>query len=231
MGVGRQAGRQIDGHDGHAERVDVGGHCLQHAVQRLGQPGPEDRVDEEVELCDLWAVELPRLLVWHLDDLETELAQDVQVQARVASHLGHAGEDKDRDVDAALFQGSRHDEPIATVVPASAQHHDPKAGQVVERGLDGGDDLAPGIFHEHRRGDAQLLDRASIGFLHLRGGQDAHRSCVLCFTLQYICSAGLSATSVAQGFSPAWARPQAAPTNWATEEFTVRAFRRSLHEV
>ena len=222
MGVGRQSGRQIDRYDGHAERVDVGDHRLQHAVQRLGQPGPEDRVDEQVELCDLRAVELPRLLVWHLDDFETELTQDVQVQSRVASHLADAGEEKDRDVDAALFQGSRHDEPIATVVPASAQHHDPKAGQVVERGLDGGGDLPPGIFHEHHRGDAQLLDRASIGFLHLRGGHDAHRSCVLRLTLQYICSAGLS---------PTWVRPQAALKRWATEEFAVRAYRRSLHEV
>ena len=42
-------------------------------------------------------------------------------------------------------------------------------------GFHRGDDLAAGILHQHQRRNADVLDRAAIGFAHLRRVEDSHR--------------------------------------------------------
>ena len=94
--------------------------------------------------------------------------------ARVAADVGRGADDEDLHVDAALPEHARHDEPVAAVVAAAAEHRDARLAQVVERGLHRRHDLPAGVLHQHDRRDADLLDRPAIGLAHLVGVQDAH---------------------------------------------------------
>jgi hypothetical protein len=69
---------------------------------------------------------------------------------------------------------ARHDEAVAAVVAAAAQHgHAPVEALLVLR-FHGGHDLAAGVFHQDERGDADVLDRDAVGLAHLRGVEDTH---------------------------------------------------------
>ena len=77
-------------------------------------------------------------------------------------------------VDAALQERPRDHEAVAAVVAAAAQHGDAPAQLRLVRRLDGGHDLAAGVFHQHERRNADVFDGEPIGLAHLRGGENAH---------------------------------------------------------
>ena len=90
-----------------------------------------------------------RLLVVDLDNGDAEPAEDVEVGARVASHVGDRSDHEHRCVDAPLEQRARDDEAVAAVVATSAEHcHAPVETRLV-RGLDRRHHLAAGVFHQH----------------------------------------------------------------------------------
>ena len=95
-GVGRETGRQIDRDDRHAELVDVGDDRLEQAGQPAAEPGAEHRVDDDVALGDFGEVQLPLLRVGDLDDRHADAAEHLEVDARVALHVGDAAEQEDR---------------------------------------------------------------------------------------------------------------------------------------
>ena len=82
--IGRQAARQIDGDHRNARGVDVCGNRFHHAGERRLEAGTEDRVDDQVALGDFGEVEIPGLLVGNLDDRQSEAAENLEVQPRVA---------------------------------------------------------------------------------------------------------------------------------------------------
>ena len=180
-GIGRQAGRQIDGDDRNARRVDVGDHAFDQAGDRRVEAGAEDRVDDERAVADLGEVQLPRLAVRDFDDGQAEAAENLEIDPRVAADVGDRADEEHRHVDAALHQRARDDEAVAAVVAAAAQHGHVPLEQVAVDRLHGRDDLAAGVLHQHERRDADLLDRPPIGFAHLRGVQHAHRTWILAY--------------------------------------------------
>ena len=103
-----------------------------------------------------------------------EVAEDLEVRARVATHFGDFADQERRDVDAALQQRARDDEAVAAVVAAAAQHGDAQVAEVGERRLDGRHDLAAGVLHQDDRGDADVVDGAAVGFPHLAAVEDSH---------------------------------------------------------
>ena len=115
-----------------------------------------------------------RLLVVDLDDGDAEPAEDVEVGARVASHVGDRADDEHRGVDAALEQRARDDEAVAAVVAAAAQHRHAAVETRLVRGLDRRHHLAAGVLHQDERGDADLFDGVAVGVAHLRGIQNSH---------------------------------------------------------
>ena len=120
-------------------------------------------------------MQLPRLAVADFDDGHAEASEDLEVGSRVAAHVGDAAHQKHRDADAALHQRPGDDKPVAAVVAVAAQHRHLPLEQLAVHGFHRGHDLAAGVFHEHERRDADLVDRPPIGFAHLCGVQDAHR--------------------------------------------------------
>jgi hypothetical protein len=73
-----------------------------------------------------------------------------------------------------LRQGARHDEAVAAVVAAAAQHGNRPGEQFTVNRLERRHHLAPGVLHQHERGDSDLLDRPAVGFTHLRSVDDSH---------------------------------------------------------
>ena len=142
---------------------------------RRVEAGAEDRVDDQRAVADLGEVQLPRLAVGDLDDGEAEAAEDLEVDARVAAHVGDAADQEHRHVDAALQQRARDDEAVAAVVAAAAEHGDLPLEQIAVHRLHRRHHLAAGVLHQHERRDADVVDRAAIGFAHLGGVQDTHR--------------------------------------------------------
>ena len=100
--IGGEPRRQIDGDHRNARRVDVGDDRLDEAGHRRVQAGPEDRVDDQRAVADLGEVQLPGLAVGDLDDGQAEAAENLEVDAGVAAHVGDAADEEHRDVDAAL---------------------------------------------------------------------------------------------------------------------------------
>src|SRR5439155_14385676 len=98
---------------------------------------------------------------------EAKAAQNLEVRARVAAHLGDASDQKHRHADAALHQCPRDHEPVAAVVAAAAEHGDVALAEIAVHRLHGGDRLAAGVLHQDERRDADFLDRPAIGFAHL----------------------------------------------------------------
>jgi hypothetical protein len=143
------------------------------------EAGPDDRVDDQLTLRDFAEVQLPLLRVGDLDDGHPDAAENLQVGAGVAAHVGNAAQQVDDRLDAALRQGARHHEAVATIVTAAAQHADATRGQVVEGGLHRRHRLAPGVLHQHDRGDADLVDRLPISLAHLLRIQNPHVSRML----------------------------------------------------
>ena len=121
-------------------------------------------------------MELPRLAVVDLDHRDAEPAEDLEVDPGVAAHVGDAADDEYRHVDAALHERPRHDEAVAAVVAAPAQDGDLPIDEIAVDRLDRRDHLAPGVFHQHQRRNADLLDRPAVGFPHLSGVENAHAS-------------------------------------------------------
>ena len=139
------------------------------------EPGADDRVDDEVALGDLAEVQLPLLRGGDLDDGQADPAEDLEVDPRVAAHVGHAAEQEDGRLDAALRQRARDDEAVAAVVAAPAQHPDLAGGEILERRLHRRHRLAAGVLHQHDRRHADIVDRLPIGFAHLLRIQNSHR--------------------------------------------------------
>ena len=83
---------------------------------------------------DLGDVQFPRLLS-AISTTVGRAGRDVEVDARIAADVGDAADHEHRHVDAALQQRPRHDEPVAAVVPASAQHRDVVLLQIAVRWL------------------------------------------------------------------------------------------------
>ena len=115
-------------------------------------------------------MQFPHARVGDLDDIEAELGEDVQVDACVTLDVRSLPEEEHADVDPALSQGPRDDEAVAPVVAPAGQHRHAHRVELVERGFDRADDLAPRVLHQHHRRDADVLDRAAIGLLHLLTG-------------------------------------------------------------
>ena len=174
-----QSARQIDRHDGPRGRVQIGHDRLREPGQRRVEPRPEQRVHDDVRAEHVRAVQLPRGGIADLDDVHAEIAQHVEVRARVAFHVGRLADEIHADVEVPLDERARDDEAVAAVVAASAEHGDAHGREALERRLHRGDDLAAGVFHEHDRRHADLLDRAAIGFAHLFGREHAHAGEVL----------------------------------------------------
>ena len=162
------------GHDRHAGFVDVGDDRLVETGQRRGQAGAEHRVDDQIVAGDLGAVQLPRGFVGDFDDGLADAAENFEIDPRVAFDFGETADDEHRHVEAALLQRARHDEAVAAVVALAADDGDAAIGEIGIEGFDRGHHLAAGVLHQHQRGDADVLDRAAIGFAHLLGVQDPH---------------------------------------------------------
>ena len=138
------------------------------------RPVPKIASTISVQSLDLGEVQLPRLAVGDLDDGQAEAAEDLEVDAGVAADLGDAADQEHRDVDAALHQRPRHDEAVAAVVAAAAQHRDLPLEQIAVDRFHRRDRLPAGVFHQHERRDADVVDRAAIGLAHLGGVQYSH---------------------------------------------------------
>src|SRR5262249_25650220 len=107
-------------------------------------------------------------------DGEPEAPEDFEVHPRVAADVGHAADQKDRDVDAALGERPRDDEAVAAVVAAAAQHGDLPIGQIGVHRLHGRHRLAAGVLHQHQRRNADVVDRATVRLAHLGAVQNPH---------------------------------------------------------
>src|SRR5215470_3333014 len=129
-GVGGQARGQVDRDDGDAGRVDVGDDALDEAADGRVQARAEDRIDDERGVADFRDVQLPRLAVGHLDDGQPETPEDVEVHPRVAADVRHLADEKYGDADAALRQGARDNEAVATIVTPATQDGDVAVGQI-----------------------------------------------------------------------------------------------------
>ena len=139
------------------------------------RPVPKIASTISVAVGDLAEVQLPRLAVGDLDDGEAEAAEDLEVDARVAAHVGDAAEQEDR-------------RRRCRAAPACARRRSRRRrccrgrrarrpvldGRSLERRLHRGDRLAAGVLHQHERRDADVVDRAAIGLAHLRGVQHSH---------------------------------------------------------
>ena len=112
----------------------------------------------------------------HLDDRHANAAEDLEVRAHVAPHVGHAPEQEHCRVDAALHERAGDHEAVAAVVAAAAYDGDAARRQVVERGLHGRHGLTAGVLHQHDRRNADVFDRAAIRLAHLFGVEHSHAS-------------------------------------------------------
>ena len=119
-------------------------------------------------------MQLPRLPVADLHHGEPEAAENLEIDARVATDLRDDPQDEHRDIDAAVEERAGNHESVAAVIASPAQHGDVPLGQILEAGLDGGNDLAAGILHEHNRRDPDLFDCAAVGLAHLAAVQNPH---------------------------------------------------------
>ena len=102
------------------------------------------------------------------------LSEDLEVDARVALDLGEPADHEHRHVKAALLQRAGDDEAVAAVIALAADDGDAAFGEIGIQRFDRRDHLAAGVLHQHQRCDADVLDRATIGFPHLVGVEDPH---------------------------------------------------------
>ena len=123
---------------------------------------------------DLGAVQLPRGFIADFDDGLPRASKNFEVDARVGLDLGMPANHEHRDVKAALLQRARDDEAVAAVIARAADDGDAALSEIGIQRFDSGDHLAAGILHQHQRCDADVLDRSTIGFPHLRGVEDSH---------------------------------------------------------
>ena len=110
-----------------------------------------------------------------LDDGEAEPAEDLEVDPRVAAHVGDAADEKHRDVDAALHQRPRDDEAVAAVVAAAAEHGD--AALARDRAYIASiaaTTWRPAFSISTSDGMPMSSIGAAVGFAHLRGVENSH---------------------------------------------------------
>src|SRR5690606_27900201 len=105
---------------------------------------------------------------------DAEPPEDLEVVARVALHVRDAPDDKHRYVADTLEQRARDHEAVAAVVAAAGDDRHTPELHLRERGLDGRNDLPPGVLHEHERRDAQVVDGRAIGLAHLFRCEHTH---------------------------------------------------------
>jgi hypothetical protein len=136
--------------------------------------GAHDRVDDQVALGDLAEVQLPFLRVRDLHDREADVAEDLEIDPRVAAHVPDAAEQEHHRLDAALREGARNDEAVAAVAAPPAQYGDLAGGEILERRLHRRHRLAAGVLHQHDGRQADLVDRLAVGLPHLLRVQHPH---------------------------------------------------------
>jgi len=169
----------------HADRarvlLDRGGSAVKSGVVVLGSSGfagrsPAKPLDPTQKAVGV-ALALGRGVVGQLGvtrNGHAESAENIEIGARIAAHVGQHANHEDGRLDAVLEQRPRDDEAVATVVTATAENGDAAIQLRLVRGFDGGDDLPAGVLHQDERRNADLVDGVAIGFSHLRGGQDSH---------------------------------------------------------
>jgi hypothetical protein len=200
--VGRETRGQVDRDNRHAQAVQVGDDGLEKPGERTAEAGAEDRVDDEIAVRELARVQLPLLRARDLDHGHADAAEHLEVRARVAADLGHAPQQKDGGVDAALHERARDHEPVAAVVATAADDAHAARREVVERRLHRGHRLASGILHEHDRRDPDVLYRAAIGLAHLFGIEHSHA------TVERTACARLRQSALSSQLSEKAAEPQ-----------------------
>ena len=135
------------------------------ALGRPREPGAEDRVDDHVGHLD----DHDGVLGWgtlgveRLAGSDAELAEDVQIELRVAGVLAGGGQGEHRDLDAGVEELARHHEAVAAVV-ALAGEHDGLVGLVALEDLVG--DRQPGALHQMTAGNADALDGGDVDLPH-----------------------------------------------------------------
>ena len=162
--------------DRHAAVVEVADHGFEETGQWRRQARAEQRVDDQVVRRDLAAMQFPRGLIGDLDDRLTDVAENLEVDPRIALDLAQTPDHEHRHVEAALLQRPGHDETVTAVVALAADDGDAAFGEIGIQGFHGRHHLAAGILHQNQRSDADVLDGASVGLAHLVRVQDAHRS-------------------------------------------------------
>ena len=174
--VGRHARRQVDRDDRQARRVHVGDDRLEHALAaassaRCRRSRRRSASHSEIsEKCSSHA--------W-LSAISTtvrpsrpRISRLVRASPRTSATLA---EQEHGDVDAALDQRARDDEAVAAVVAAAAQHGDAAARRRSSKVASiAATTWRPAFSISTIDGNADLVDRAAIGFAHLRAVEDAH---------------------------------------------------------
>ncbi len=119
------------------------------AVERLGQPGAEERVDHDRGVKDGH----PRLLPFggrpDLGHGDARLERGGQVDGRIALDLVLGREKQDLGPAAGIEEVPGDDEAVAAVVALPGDDDDLLAGDPREPGLQGPDDPQAGVLHEH----------------------------------------------------------------------------------
>ncbi len=119
-------------------------------------------------------MQLPGLLVGNLDCRQAQPSEDLEIEASLTANVADRAKYEHRDIHATLMKGTRDDEAVAAVVAAAAQNGHMTGQQIAVVGFERGDDLAPGVFHQDDRRNANLLNGARIGLAHLGGIEHAH---------------------------------------------------------
>ena len=121
--VGRQAGRQIDGDDRNAGRVDVGDDGLEKPESGALRPVPKIASTISVQSATSEKCSSQAWLVGDLDDRAAPSRPRISRLMRASPRTSATRPMQEhRDVDTALQQRPRDDEAVAAVVAAAAQH-------------------------------------------------------------------------------------------------------------
>ena len=123
-------------------------------------------------ISEKWSSQAWRVV--DLDDRVAEVAEDLEIDARVAAHFGDGADQERRHVDAALQQRPRDDESVAAVVAAAAEHRDAGRRASANIASIAATTWRPAFSIRTIDGMPIVLDGAAIGFPHLRAVQDSH---------------------------------------------------------
>jgi len=129
------------------------------------QTGAEKGIDDQIKGIGLKPLQIVRTKEKIHSNMQ--IADDAKMYGRITLDPIRADQQKHPDLGAKLLEMTRHDKTVSAVIAGSGEYRNLFSLHLPEVATEAVNGLLSGIFHQHRTGNADIINGCSVNPAHL----------------------------------------------------------------